>query len=56
MEGWNKNSNNWKNKIKTLMFGRKRQEFQCVEAKNKNSNVKKDNIRILMFARVRQEF
>ena len=38
------------------MFGRKRQEFQCVEGKNKNSNVKKDNIRILMFARGRQEF
>ena len=47
MEGKDNNSNVSKDKIRILMFGRIRWEFQCLEGWDKNSNVSKDQIRIL---------
>ena len=49
MEANDKNSNNWKDGLKNLIFVRITVEFKCLTGEDKNSNFWKDRIRILTF-------
>ena len=49
MEGKDKNSNVWKEKIRMIMFGNIRQKFQRLKGWDKNSNVWKHKRRLLVF-------
>ena len=48
LEGQDKNSNVWKDKVRIPMFGKIRPEFQCLEGQGQNSSVGKDKTRIPM--------
>ena len=51
-----KNGSVWKDKVRILMFGRIRSEFQCLDRQGQNSNVQKDKVTIPKFGRIRSEF
>ena len=53
LEGQEKNSNIWKNGIKSPVFGRIRSEFECLEKQQTNSNISKNSTIVQLLKSIR---
>ena len=54
LEGYDKNSNVWKNKITIPMLTEIGSDYESLEGKDKNSNVYKNRARIPVFGTIRK--